>query len=103
MTNALVGIRCTAPIFLLGAITLFVLGWCSLAFAQTATQTWRIVEELSAEERVELDFRLDTPRDAHLPYLPAETYPFSPHTRRKNLATCYSNWTLCVLASLTYG
>jgi hypothetical protein len=78
MTNALVGARRATPIFLYGAITFFALGWCSLAFAQTSTKTWRTVEELSSEERVELDFRMDTPRDAQIPYLPAEAYPFSP-------------------------
>jgi hypothetical protein len=78
MTNTLVGVRRAASLFLFGVITLFVLGWCSLAFAQTATKPWRTVEELSAEERAELAFRMDTPRDAQIPYLPAEAYPFSP-------------------------
>src|SRR5688572_25691512 len=66
------------PLFLFGTITVFVLGWCNFACAQTVTKTWRTVEELSSEERAELDFRTDTSRDPQIPYLPAEAYPFSP-------------------------
>ncbi len=44
-------------------------------------RTWRSVSELSAEELVHIDFSTDTPRDASIPYLPAEAYPFqSPYT-----------------------
>jgi hypothetical protein len=41
-------------------------------------RTWRYVNELSEEELRKLDLRMDTPRDATFPYLPAEPYPFSP-------------------------
>ena len=45
------------------------------------SRTWRLVSELSAEELVHIDFSTDTPRDANIPYLPAEAYPFeSPYT-----------------------
>lgn len=48
------------------------------AHGQSQARTWRTVEELSPEERSELDFRAETPRDSQVPYLPAEAYPFSP-------------------------
>ncbi len=41
-------------------------------------KTWKTVEELSEAEKSRLDFRVDTPRDTTLPYLPAEAYPFQP-------------------------
>ena len=44
-------------------------------------KTWKIVEELSEGEKSRIDFRVDTPRDTTIPYLPAEAYPFqSPYT-----------------------
>lgn len=60
-----------------------VISWTSLgghlpANGQTQAKTWKTVEDLSPEERAELDFRPETPRDAQIPYLPAEAYPFSP-------------------------
>jgi hypothetical protein len=42
------------------------------------TRTWRTVSELSETERADIDLRVDMPRDAQIPYLPAEKYPFSP-------------------------
>ena len=48
------------------------------ALAQdTPTRTWRTVDELSAQEQARLDLRTDTPRDAQVPYLPAEKFPFA--------------------------
>ena len=41
-------------------------------------RTWRLIDELSEEERARIDFSTDTPRDANVPYLPAEPYPFEP-------------------------
>ena len=41
-------------------------------------KTWKTVVELSEAEKSRLDLRVDTPRDATLPYLPAEAYPFQP-------------------------
>jgi len=69
--------RATSLLFL-QIILVLGLGWQSLVIAQTPTRTWKTLEELSPEERAELDVRLETPRDAQLPYLPAEPYPFSP-------------------------
>lgn len=69
-------------IFLLTTVGLFIsFGPCKQAYAQTRTKTWKTVEELSPEERAELNFRAETPRDPQIPYLPAEPYPFSsPYT-----------------------
>ena len=51
------------------------------ALPQAPTKTWRPVDELSAEELKTIDLRENTPRDAEIPYLPAEPYPFSaPYT-----------------------
>lgn len=45
------------------------------------SRTWKYVHELSDHERSALDPCTDTPRDATLPYLPAEPYPFTaPYT-----------------------
>lgn len=64
---------------LLSTVSLFIgLGSGRHACAQPLTKTWKTIDELSAEERAELDFRADTPRDPQIPYLPAEPYPFSP-------------------------
>ena len=41
-------------------------------------RSWRLLSELSAQERQRLDFATDTPRDATIPYIPAEPYPFKP-------------------------
>ena len=41
----------------------FVLWWHGPVFSQTAVKTWKTVEELSSEERAELDFRTETPRE----------------------------------------
>ena len=66
-------------IVLLFTVGLFIgLGPHQQTYAQTLTKTWRTVEELSPEERANLDFRTETPRDPQIPYLPAEPYPFSP-------------------------
>jgi hypothetical protein len=46
------------------------------AFAEP--RSWKYLRELSEEERKNIDLRAETPRDATLPYLPAEPYPFTP-------------------------
>lgn len=44
-------------------------------------RTWRTVDELSEAVRARFDPTTDAPRDAALPYLPAERYPFeAPYT-----------------------
>jgi len=40
-------------------------------------RTWKIVDDLSAEELREVDLAAGTPRHAQVPYLPAEPYPFA--------------------------
>ena len=42
------------------------------------SRTWKYLRELSDDERRAIDLRTDTPRDAKLPYFPAEPYPFTP-------------------------
>lgn len=42
------------------------------------TRTWKTLAELSGEERASLDLSPETPRHPQFPYLPAESYPFSP-------------------------
>ncbi len=45
------------------------------------SRTWKTVEELSPEELRTIDLRTETPRNAQVPYLPAEAYPFTaPYT-----------------------
>lgn len=60
-------------------LMLFSLAVCPVwALAQdTPTRTWRTVDELSVQEQARLDLRTDTPRDAQVPYLPAEKFPFA--------------------------
>ncbi len=51
----------------------------TLALSRADTpRTWKYLHELSEEERRDIDPRTDTPRNATLPYLPAEPYPFTP-------------------------
>ena len=54
------------------------LGWASVVLVQAPSKTWKTLDELSAQELQTLDLRDTTPRDAQIPYLPAEAYPFSP-------------------------
>ncbi len=49
-------------------------------------KTWKTVAELSAAEKAEIDLRTDTPRDARIPYLPAEQYPFAPPYTAEEMA-----------------
>ena len=57
------------------------LGWACAVLAQSPARTWKTLDELSAQARQRLDLRATTPRDAQIPYLPAEAYPFSsPYT-----------------------
>ncbi|MBI2963578.1 MAG: DUF1329 domain-containing protein [Deltaproteobacteria bacterium] len=46
--------------------------------AARLAKTWRTMDEVSAEEKKQLDSRAETPRDSRFPYLPAERYPFEP-------------------------
>jgi hypothetical protein len=44
-------------------------------------RTWKTVAELSPEDLQKIDLTSDTPRHTQVPYLPAESYPFSaPYT-----------------------
>jgi len=49
-------------------------------------KTWKTAEELSATEKAEIDLRTDTPRDAQIPYIPAEKYPFTPPYTAEEMA-----------------
>jgi hypothetical protein len=67
-----------AILFLLSAALLL-----SLASATHAEQplarankTWKRVSEFSPAEKARVDLRSETPRDADIPYVPAERYPF---------------------------
>ena len=51
---------------------------CSMLIRAEPARAWTPVAELSETERADIDLRTDTPRDAQVPYLPAEKYPFSP-------------------------
>jgi outer membrane lipoprotein-sorting protein len=44
----------------------------------TKNRTWKTVSELSSEELVQFDPRVETPRHPQFSYLPAEPYPFMP-------------------------
>lgn len=46
--------------------------------APVSDRTWRTLDEMAQTERDILDFRSDSQRDAEIPYLPAERYPFEP-------------------------
>lgn len=64
------------------------LSWCGVAclgffftllmLPRAEARSWKYLSKLSQEERRNIDLRTDTPRDATLPYLPAEPYPFAP-------------------------
>ena len=62
------------------------LGWASAVLAQAPAKTWKTLDELSAQELQTLDLSDTTPRDAQIPYLPAEAYPFSPPYSAEELA-----------------
>lgn len=62
------------------AVLLFPAGICARDNG-AEPKSWKTVAELSAEEKIGLDFRTDTPRSSAVPYLPAEPYPFeAPYT-----------------------
>ena len=77
-------ISCSAPrcFALLLALGLLIASVPALAESPSNDhRTWRLVSELPEEELVQIDFATDTPRDATIPYLPAEAYPFeAPYT-----------------------
>ncbi len=60
--------------------------WVSAVLAQSPAKTWKTIDELSVQELQMLDLRTTTPRDAQIPYLPAEAYPFSPPYTAEELA-----------------
>jgi hypothetical protein len=48
--------------------------------------TWKRASEFSPEEKARIDWRSETPRDAEIPYLPAEPYPFEAPFTAEELA-----------------
>ncbi len=63
------------PLLLILSVLLTSVVW---AESPENRKTWRLVSELTADERALFDPRTETPRDAELPYMPAERYPFQP-------------------------
>lgn len=56
-------------------------GGATQAQSGTDERTWRTVDEMSAEDRALFDPATSTARDAAIPYVPAEPYPFTaPYT-----------------------
>ncbi len=54
---------------------------CCLTGNTSAEPTWHPIAEMSAEDQTLFDPSTSTPRDAAIPYLPAEPYPFTaPYT-----------------------
>lgn len=51
---------------------------CGASENGSAPRTWKEVAELSAAELAQVDLTTDTPRHPQHPYLPAESYPFTP-------------------------
>lgn len=51
---------------------------CEATGDDPTPRTWKTVNELSPEELAQIDLRPDTPRQIEYPYLPAESYPFTP-------------------------
>ncbi len=72
----------TRTCYVQGLILFSIVMWPLSAIAQESQpRTWRSVQEMSAEEKAQIDFRTDTPRDSRVPYLPAERFPFeAPYT-----------------------
>ncbi len=64
-----------------------------LAAQDTVQRSWKTLEELSTQERRDIDLATDTPRHPEVAYLPAEAYPFTPLTPRKKWATGLWNTT----------
>ncbi|MBI3245812.1 MAG: outer membrane lipoprotein-sorting protein [Deltaproteobacteria bacterium] len=63
------------------SLLLFVLLLCPSSLLAAESRNWKYLSELSETERQNIDPRIETPRDATMPYLPAEPYPFtSPYT-----------------------
>ena len=58
--------------------TLLVFHTPTWAADMQAERSWRLLSELTPEERQRLDFSTNIPRDATVPYIPAEPYPFTP-------------------------
>ena len=49
-----------------------------LAAQDTVQRSWKTLEELSTQERRDIDLATDTTRHPEVAYLPAEAYPFTP-------------------------
>ena len=63
------------------ALIVYGVGWASAVLAQSPAKTWKTIDDLSVQELQTLDLSTTAPRDAQIPYLPAEAYPFSlPYT-----------------------
>jgi hypothetical protein len=58
----------------------FPLSLMTEAYAESPSveKTWKTIDELSPEERQQIDLSENTPRNTQIPYLPAEAYPFQP-------------------------
>ncbi len=80
----------------LQAIYFFCSFWLASSFVTTKDlyaaeigsggKTWKTIEELATTEKADIDLRTDTPRDAQLPYIPAEHYPFAPPYTAEEMA-----------------
>ena len=55
-----------------------ILCWLCVAAGAAAEQTWKTVDQMSAEDRALFDPATSTPRHAEFSYMPAERYPFEP-------------------------
>ena len=52
-----------------------------VATADERDEQWKTVDQMSAEDKALFDPSTSTPRDAAIPYIPAEPYPFqAPYT-----------------------
>ncbi len=67
-------VRCFRSVSVLSFVVLLL----TPALLVAESRSWKYLNELSEEERKPIDPRTETPRDAALPYLPAEAYPFTP-------------------------
>src|SRR5262249_34951089 len=69
------------PLFVLGLLG-SLSGWSCAADAPAAqVRTWKTVDELSPQEIKDVDLSTNTPRHPEIPYMPAESYPFTtPYT-----------------------
>ena len=65
----------------LGPVLLLAVALPLLAAADQRDEQWKTVPQMSAEDQALFDPSTSTPRDAAIPYIPAEPYPFqAPYT-----------------------